>query len=260
MLSIHLSADAPAPSEPKGPITVGWLKDIATGGLLYGPPERVQVRPPNKDHAKSASRCPAVIQMESRYFQVPCPVDLQVGFERDAQGKPHLVNRLGARSPVRSNKLGEMLVLVNEAEWRFPDRPTIQMKLPYVFLSDEHVHITQLDAFGHYRRHPLPGTIFGGRFPIHAWPRTLMWAMEWHDTSKDLILKRGEPLFYLQFEGYDPNRPVALVEAERTPELDAYMREISGVVNYVNQTFSLFKAAEEIRPKTLVTPKARTTP
>lgn len=258
MLSIALNADHTPPSESRGPITVGWIKDIPRAGLLYAAPERVQVRPPNRGHAKSAARCPAVIQMESRYFQIACPFDLHIGFGRDEQGRPHLINRAGSASPIRSNKINEILSLVAESEWRFPDRPTIQMKMPYVFLADEPVYITQLDAFGHYRRDPLPGTIFGGRFPIHVWPRPLMWAMEWHDTTKDLILKRGEPLFYLQFEGFDPMRPVALVEAERTPELDTYLNELSGVVNYVDKTFALFKEAERIRPARLVAPKDRT--
>ena len=48
-----------------------------------------------------------------------------------------------------------------------------------------------------------------------------------------------------------------LVEVERTPELERYVEAIGGAVNYVNQTFSLFKAAEALRPKTLVVPKKR---
>ena len=31
-----------------------------------------------------------------------------------------------------------------------------------------------------------------------------------------------------------------------------YMGQISGVVNYVNQTFSLFSAVEKVRPKKLI--------
>ena len=57
------------------------------------------------------------------------------------------------------------------------------------------------------------------------------------------------------FEADGPERPVQLVEAEKTPELAAYLEHISGAVNYVNQTFSLFKAAEAARPAKLVTPK-----
>ena len=45
------------------------------------------------------------------------------------------------------------------------------------------------------------------------------------------------------------------MEAERTPELAGYMDKIGGIVNYVNQTFSLFKAAEQVRPPKLLTPK-----
>lgn len=256
MLSINLSVDTPPSHTHKGPTQVGWFVDEPKGSLLYAPPKRVSIRPPNKDHPKSAARCPAVLQMETRYFQVPCPFDMRIGFERDPKtNKPHLVNRLGANSPVRANKLADLIVLVNENEWRFPDRPTVQMKLPYMFISDEPCWMTQLDAFMHYRPAPLPGTIFGGRMPIHVWPRPLMWGFEWHDTTKDLILKRGEPLFYVQFETQTPDRPVVLIEAEKTPELESYIDAISGVVNYVNQTFSLFSQAEEIRPQSLLKKK-----
>ena len=82
-----------------------------------------------------------------------------------------------------------------------------------------------------------------------------MWAFEWHDVTKDIVLRRGEPLFYVQFEAAGPERAVQLVEAERTAELAAYMEKLSGVVNYVSQTFSLFKAAEEMRPARLLVPK-----
>ncbi|MCB6178146.1 hypothetical protein LHP98_08380 [Rhodobacter sp. Har01] len=256
-MDITVTIDRPEDGPGSGPILVGWFLAHDKGAVLYDPPERVSFRQTNKAHAKSASRCPGVIQLESRYFAVKCPFDIQVGFQRDDRGKPQLVNRAGAASPIRSTKLGEVLTLVSEAEWRYPDRPTVQLHLPYCFVADELVYITQLSAFLHYRPDPMPGTIFGGRFPVSLWPRPLMWAFEWHEPAKDLILRRGEPLFYCQFEGTDPARPVQMVEAERTPELAAYMDKLSGVVNYVNQTFSLFKAAEAMRPKRLLTPKPR---
>lgn len=246
-----------AEGKGSGPLTVGWFLTSDKGAVMFDAPERLVQRPPNKGHAKSAARCPAVVQMESRYFVVKCPFDLHLGFGRDDKGKAHLVNRLGAASPVRSNKLNEILTLVSEHEWRFPDRPTVQLSLPYCFIADEPVWLTQIGTFAHYRADPLPGTIFGGRFPIDIWPRPLMWAFEWHDTTKDIVLRRGEPLFYVQFEGDAPDRPVQVTEVERTPELALYLEKISGVVNYVGQTFSLFRAAEETRPERLVLPKKR---
>ncbi len=256
-MDINLTFDRPENGPQSGPVSVGWFLTSDKGAVMYDAPERVVSRQTSKTHAKSASRCPAVIQLESRYFMVKCPFDIHVGFGRDDKGKAHLVNRNGAASPIRSNKLGEILTLVNESEWRYPDRPTIQMVLPYCFIADEMVYVTQLSPFLHYRREPLPGTIFGGRFPVSIWPRPLMWAFEWHEPERDIVLKRGEPLFYCQFEAEGPDRSVQLVEAERTPELQAYIEKIGGVVNYVNQTFGLFKAAEALRPKKLLVPKVR---
>jgi hypothetical protein len=256
-MEINISYERPEEGSRSGPVTVGWFRNDDKAGVIYEPHERLSFRQTNKAHAKSASRCPAVIQMESRYFVVKCPFDIHIGFDRDDRGKPGLVSRPGIASAVRGSKLGEKLKLVAEPEWRYPDRPTIQMLLPYVFIADEPVYITQLDAFAHYRPIPLPGTIFGGRFPISLWPRPLMWAFEWHEPAKDIVLRRGEPLFYCQFEADQPDRPVTLVEAERTPELTAYLEHLSGAVNYVNQTFSLFRQAEAARPKVLLKPKER---
>lgn len=255
-MQITMTYDRPDEGPGSGPVTVGWFLTEDKGGLLYEAPERLIFRQTNRTHAKSAARCPAVIQMESRYFVIKCPFDLHIGFDRDDKGKAVLVNRAGVAGAVRSSKLNQVLTLVNESEWRYPDRPTVQLSLPYCFIADEPLYLTQLGTFAHYRRDSLPGTIFGGRFPVSLWPRPLMWAFEWHEPARDLMLKRGEPLFYCQFEAQGPERPVQLVEAEKTPELMAYMDKISGVVNYVNQTFGLFKAAEAIRPAKLLTPKA----
>lgn len=247
------AVDRPAP----GPVVVGWLREPAKGGVLYDPPERLAVRATNRAHAKSAARCPAVLNLESRCFQVPCPFDLRLGFVRDAEGRAALANRAGPASPIRAAKLAEVVTLVPEAEWRCPDRPTLQLKLPYLFLADEPVWLLQTDAFAHFRRDPLPGTILGGRFPIEDWPRPIMWAFEWHDISRELILHRGEPLFYLMFETARPDRPVQLVEAERTAELTAWIEHVAGAVNYVDQTFRLFRAARAARPQRAVVPVRR---
>ena len=256
-MDIRITHALPDDGPRSGPVRVGWLLNEERGGVIYDAPARVRSPGPSGRHAKSASRCPAILGLESRYFEVKCPFDLHLAFARDKDGKPALRNVLAARSPVRPNKLASLLHVTPETEWRYPGRPTIQMRLPYVFVADEPVYLSQVAPFMHYRAEPWPGTIFGGRFPIDVWPRSLMWAFEWHDTERELKLARGEPLFYCQFETVPQDRPVQLVEAERTPELNEYLEHISGVVNFVNQTFSLFRTAEERRPKTLLVPKAR---
>ena len=237
-----------------GAAQIGWLLTNEKASIVYYPPERVRSVEANKRHAKSASRCPALITLESRYFIIRCPFDLHLRFMRNKEGKPGVRNMLGEASPVRSSMLNNIIVMTNEVEWRYPDRPTLQVLLPYVFIADEPVWMSQVDAFMDYRAAPIPGTIFAGRFPVHIWPRPLMWAFEWWEPEKDLILKRGEPWFYVTFETMSPERPLKMVEAEKTPELDLYMKRIGGAVNYVNQTFSLFKEAEKRRPERLLSP------
>ncbi len=257
-MDIHVTYERPEDDGPNsGPVRVGWLLTDNKAGVIYDPPERLRSVDLNTQHAKSASRCPAVINLESRYFSVKCPFDLQLRFIRDKDGRPGLKNMLGMDSPVRPKKFTELLHIISEVEWRHADRPTIQLSLPYIFIADEPVYVSQVAPFLHYRKDPLPGTIFGGRFPINLWPRPLMWAFEWHDPSKDIVLRRGEPLFYCLFETTPQDRAVQMIEAQRTPELEEYLELVSGAVNYVNQTFSLFRAAEERRPEKLVVAKDR---
>ena len=256
-MDIHITHAMPEEGPRSGPVKVGWLLNEERGGVIYDAPAKVRSAEVNQRHAKSAARCPAILNLESRYVEVTCPFDLHLAFVRDEHGNPGLRNLLGKRSSVRAKKLASVLNVTNEDEWRYPDRPTIQLSLPYVFVSDDPVYLSQVAPFMHYRADPWPGTIFGGRFPIDIWPRPLMWAFEWHDTEKALKLSRGEPLFYCQFETMPPARPIQLIEAARTPELDSYLAHISGAVNFVNQTFSLFRTAEERRPRTLVVPKTR---
>jgi hypothetical protein len=242
---------------PSGPVTVGWFMAEKKASIVYFPPERVRGAERNKTHAKSASRCPAVINLESRYFLIRCPFDLHLGMTRDKDGKPALRNLNGDMSAIRSSKIAQKISITPEKEWRYPGVPTIQLALPYIFIADEPVYLSQVAPFMHYQPNPLPGTIFGGRFPINVWPRPLMWAFEWHDVDKPLKINRGDPLFYAGFETLPQDRGVAVVETEVTPELQDYVDLISGAVNYVNQTFSLFEAAEARRPEALVKPVAR---
>ncbi len=247
--------NGPVPGADSGPIRVGWAFYPRRGSIVFPEPERYRPVPENREHAKSASRCPAVINFEARYFVLRCPFDMQLRFLRGEDGQPRLRNMLGDKSPIRSRNLGEYVMLVDEKEWRHPDRPTVQIPTPYLFLADEPVYLNILPPFLDLLPSPWPGTLFGGRFPVHVWPRNLVWAFEWHDLSADLILRRGDPWFYVHFEGVAPERGVSLAEVEISGETEEFVEEIAGAVNAVNQTFSLFRNAEARRPKRLLKPR-----
>lgn len=248
-----------AQAEPARPriLDVGWLLDTESAQFIWSAPRRVTRERPERRHAKSLTQCPALVDHEARLFEILCPVDVQIGFKYDENKRPVLINLAGDQSAIRSKHLNQMVAIVDRKEWAHPNRPVIQFITPYVFVADETCWLNQLPPFNHYRRDPLPGLFVGGRLPIDIWPRHLMWAFEWWETDKPLVLRRGEPWWYARFETTDPARPVRLVEAVMTPELREHMKGLSGVTNYVNQTFQLFQTARERRPSKLLVEKVR---
>jgi hypothetical protein len=243
----------------RGPrsVEVGWLINTDKAGFIWDPPRRVMRDDPPPNHAKSVNYCPAVLEHEARLFEVTCPIDATLGFGFAENGEPQLRNLAGDQSAIRSKHLGQMVTVVARREWRHPERPVLQIPAPYIFIADEPVWMTQMPPILHYKGERWPGVLIGGRMPIHLWPRQLMWAFEWFDISKPLVLTRGEPWFYARFETEDPTRPIRLVEAEMTPDLAEHIKGLTSVTNYVNRTFALFKTAEARRPKQLLVRKTR---
>ena len=236
-------------------VEVGWLIDSDKSSLIWDPPRPYLRKMPKPNSVKSVQVCPAAIDFDARHFVVPCPVDLHLKIKMSANEPPQLVNGAGSQSTVRPKHLNQLVHLISQTEWRDPAKPIVQVSTPYIFLADEVAYINQIPPYLDYIDPSWPGTLIAGRFPVHIWPRHLMWAFEWQDTSKDLILNRGDPWFYVRFDTDDPSRPVRLVEAEATPEVRSYIDSISGVTNYVNRTFSLFERAKARRPKVLLVKK-----
>jgi len=244
-----------APREPgeSRNYTVGWLLKTEDASIIWDTPRPVRIESQSTD-SRSVAQCPSVVDFNRRHFVINCPIDVHLRVKLSATGLD-VNNLLGDASPIRGEALQQWIVFQPRQEWRHPQRPVLQMPTSYLFVSDDPIYVNQYPPVLHYAGDKRPGVQIGGRFPIDIWPRALMWAFEWHDTTKDLILRRGEPLFYVRFEGLDPAANVRLVEATKTPELQSYINSITGVTKFVGQTYSLFKTARERRPAKLLVPK-----
>ncbi|MDB5438574.1 MAG: hypothetical protein JWM33_1001 [Caulobacteraceae bacterium] len=229
------------PVVPRKAVEVGWLLDTEKARFVWNTPRRV-----GTDRS-------AEFGQDARLFEITCPFDLRLGCRLTTDGHLALIDLDADNSAIRSKVLEEHLRLQPRAEWRHPDRPVIQFYLPYVFVADEPVQMIQSAPYDHFSAAPWPGLVVGGRMPIHIWPRKMNWGFEWWSVTEPLVFRRGDPWFYVRFDGMDPNRPIQLVEAAMTPDLDDYMKGMAGVVTYTNQTYSLFKTAQERRPTRLLT-------
>jgi hypothetical protein len=233
--------------------TAGWLLNTELTSIIWDSPKPVRIESQSSD-PRAVGKCPSVLDFDGRHFVINCPIDVHLRLNL-TRSDMEVTNVLADKSPIRAEALQQWIVFQPRHEWRNPQRPVLQMLTPYVFVSDDPLYVNQLPPIFHYLGDTRPGIQINGRFPIDIWPRALMWAFEWHDTTKDLILRRGEPLFCVRFEGPAPAAPVRLVEASKTPELVSHMASITGVSEVVGQTYSLFKTARERRPKKLLFPK-----
>jgi hypothetical protein len=234
----------------------GWLIDTDHAGFIWYAPRPIRDRSAVAAGSKSVLQCPAVIDHESRIHEVPCPIDARLRFGIGEDGRPTIFDALGQHSSISPSTLSQLIVFNTPDTWRNPRTPVFQVSTPYRFISDNEIVLTQSPPFSHYQSEPWPGVVISGRFPIYAWPRKLSWAFEWHDTNKELVLRRGEPWFYIRLDSAAAGASsVRLIEAEMTQNLREYCSGLDGVVHYVNRTFSLFGTAKSRRPKKLLVPR-----
>ena len=233
---------------------IGWLiEDGQPGNFIYNEPKPVSINKSKPLSHMAVQACPAVNQVESRYFEVTCPFDLRLRCEKkDSTFEIYSVPE-GTRRDEELIKRN--LNLMPKDSWRSEDRPVIQIECPYAFITDDNIYLTQLAPFLNFNSSYWPGTLISGRFNITNWPRTLSWAFEWHDLSHDLILKRNKPWFYVFFESDNPEDTYKLVEAEYTDDLRKFKNSMLQTPRFISNTFSLFRTAKNRRPKKLLVEK-----
>ena len=237
-------------------VEVGWLIDEdVKATFIYEKPKNVKSERLAPLSKRAIQACPAVNHLERRYFEVKVPFDISLGYE--FVNNNHNLYVIEEETRIDNDLINNFVFLMRPELWRNKNTPTIQIRCPYIFLSDEKVYMTQLPPFLSYKNNNLPGLITAGRFPIDLWPRILNYGFEWIDTKKNLKFKRGDPWFYVFFETTNPEDEIKLIEAENTPKLKEYRRGISEVVKYTSNSFGLFDVASERRPKKLLEEKIK---
>lgn len=233
---------------------IGWLiENNLPGDFIYFDPEPVKANRSKPLSRRAVQACPAINKFEERLFEVKVPYDIRLRYEFN--NGEHQIYSIPEGTRIDDDIIPAHVYLMKPDYWREVDTPVIQIKVPYVFLSDEEIYLTQLPPFLDYKNKELPGVISSGRFPIKNWPRNLSFGFEWIDKKKDLILRRGDPWFYVFFETKNPEDKIKLVKADSTNEFREYRRGMSEVLKYVSNSFSLFDIAKSRRPRKLLKEK-----
>lgn len=157
-------------------------------------------------------KCYALMDILKNAFIVRAPLDLKLSFDREN-------NWLSVEGI--DQKFYDGFVVNRVGTYGENDPPLVSLFPRYIFYSDTPVQLMSL---------PLPiigepenTRLIVGGFDISKWIRPVEWAFEFVDEKKEVVLKRGDPLFMLMFTTPDNE----LVKLNRVP-FDPELMQISG--------------------------------
>lgn len=237
------------PTSPAPTFDVGWFMYEDEGAFLFIPPRPAGEGAPPPAARKAVRACPAVRGLEARAFDILSPYNIDLTVERS--GDRFAVYVAPNRTSIDLGQIGRVLTVNERHVWRTPDRPVVQVALPYCFVADEDVELTQLAPLGG-ARYGDGIAVIPGRFPIRSWIRPMSLAFEFQRLPGRLRLRREEPVCTLVFDGPTPAALPRLVRARKTAEVRAFIQGCVGVTSRISDTPSAMARAEAARPPKLL--------
>ena len=184
----------------KKPLVVYWSTGLETGLSFNATMSLISNEPPSviKDLLNDSSLiynqnggnyrdCPAFVSAFKNYFLLTSPIDIDLSFENNYQNQWTVSGRNAEffknfRSDTYSNRL------------------SFDLKLDWIFCSEESVVIKHTPPFSHKTAYSDFGTNPIGQFDISKWFRTMSPSyMLWPGVNNCKIVK-GEPISYISFD------------------------------------------------------------
>lgn len=236
------------------PNQIGWCLANVEATAAYPPPERVHLGKDPSPTKRGYLSCPAVRTAAQGYFAIRSPFSIHLRFKKNEDVAS--IIPIYPYTTVNETKLGEMIRLEPRDLWRSDDIPLLQIPSPYFFIADEPTDVEQCQPI-FADTTSMNWRIISGRFDIYGWQRPLNWAIEWDTKCGDLIVKMGEPLYYVRF--YDASGKIIinpdLIKTALTEELRARLNSTFGVTSLQRGTATLIKKASEERSGPLIQKK-----
>ncbi|MEL6768440.1 MAG: hypothetical protein AAFP17_14765 [Pseudomonadota bacterium] len=232
---------------------VGYCFAEDESAFAYQPPRIVIEGRQRPAGARAIQNCPAVNSLERQLIELPSPVNLRLRMKIAGPGKAE-IGVVQKGTFVEPARLQKMLTLAPPPAWPHPQRPLLQLRLPYFFVTDDAAMASMLPPFFTSAMRRWPGLMQPERWPLSIWPQDLIWTLEWQDPDGELQLKQGEPLGYLHLEFNRPDKRPDLVEAALTPALAEYRAGMDQVEAITDQIEEIWDTAGTRRPARLLTP------
>lgn len=170
-------------------------------------------------------KCPAFTEHMKNCFVVLAPFDLEIEFDKTRIRfiTPSLTDNPRAYTFLNSYKINRTL------DQPKGSRPLISLSPIYTFYSLSNVELELLPPMMFNTAEKF--NILPGKFNISKWIRPVDWTFEIFDSTKNLVIKRNDPLFVIRFNTENNSK----VELERVFSADD-LYDISRATSFSRNT------------------------
>tara|TARA_R110000824_G_C15033684_1_gene659656 strand:- start:88 stop:822 length:735 start_codon:yes stop_codon:yes gene_type:complete len=139
-------------------------------------------------------KCPAVHNIWNNKFSISLPYDIELTYEE----KDKRVIIQEDNSSIDTNTFLSAIIINDPKD--YTKYPVIQLSLEQFFIADSDCMMTVIPPINEVYKDMWRNIKFvSGSFNIYDWQRNLNFAFEWLNPDKPLIIKKDEPIMYVQF-------------------------------------------------------------
>jgi len=236
--------------------SVGWCYSISEAVAAIEKPEKLSLPKDKTPNKRGFLSCPAVRNSLSGVVVVRSSFSLHLKFKQIEDA--FVIAPIYPFTSIDEDNLSNFIRVEPKESWLSNDMPALQLPSPYLFVSDELMEMEQfspsLTDVSNMNWRVIPG-----RFNIYGWQRPLNWAIEWDTKCGDLIIRQGDPLYFLRFfnEMGQTINNINLMNIELTPEIKERLNSTTGVTGLRRGLAPVMNRAAEERESSLMTPKKK---
>jgi hypothetical protein len=167
-------------------------------------------------------KCPAFQDYYNNCFLLRSPIDITINISNQPNG-----NKFASIDTHNQKFFDDNIAIRYEEGYK---HPILHVRFFYVFYADEPLMIELLSPSMHKTELQNNINIISGVYDISKWIRPVEFAFEVIDDTKPIVIKRGDPMYYVRFS---TTNKISLSREETSNDLNRVVNSCTTLKNYV---------------------------
>ena len=208
-------------------LKIGWCNTAEDARIAFDPPTRFIPPKDKSGKVQGFLSCPAVRSYFDGIYFVGSPFSVQLRYV--VEDGFNSIKPVYPFTSISEAKFRELVTIEPQETWTNSHTVALQIPSPYLFFSDIPATIEQFQP-SLVQTSNMNWRVIPGKFDIYSWQRPLNWSIEWDTQHGDLVIRSGEPLYFIKFCGInDSYGSVELIECDMTQEIKDRLRLSRGI-------------------------------